>query len=43
VDVVVFPQMTPEHFLVGDAALQEGLKEIHKGDRLSVVVVTDNG
>jgi hypothetical protein len=43
VDVVALPKMTPEHFLVRDTALQDSLNELHKGDRLSVVVVTDNG
>jgi Cu/Ag efflux protein CusF len=43
VDVVVLPQMTPEHFLVRDTALQDSLKDLHTGDRLSVLVVTDNG
>ena len=42
-DVVVLPQMTREHFLVRDTALQNTLKELHKSDRLSVLVVTDNG
>jgi hypothetical protein len=43
VDVVVLPQMTAEHFLVRDTALQDQLQGLHKGDRLSVLVMTDNG
>jgi hypothetical protein len=43
VDVVVLPPMTPEHFLVRDTALQDSLKDLHKGDHLSVLVVTDSG
>jgi len=43
VDVVVLPQMTPEHFLVRDTALQNNVKDLNEGDRLSVRVVTDNG
>jgi hypothetical protein len=42
-DVVVLPQMTAEHFLVRDTAVQDQLQGLHKGDHLSVVVVTDNG
>ncbi|MGO8792037.1 MAG: hypothetical protein ACLQVL_32255 [Terriglobia bacterium] len=43
VDVVVLPEMTPRHFLVRDTALQNTVKGLHKGDRLSVLVATDNG
>ena len=43
VDVVVLPQNDPGAFLVRDTALQDSLKDLHKGDRLSVLVVTDNG
>ena len=43
VDVLVLPQMTPQHFLVRDTALQGYLKDLHEGDRLSAVVVTDSG
>ncbi len=43
VDVLVLPQMTPQHFLVRDTALQGYLKDLHEGDRLSAVVVTDGG
>jgi hypothetical protein len=41
-DVVILPQMTPEHFLLRDTALQNSLNDLHKGDRLSVLVTTDN-
>jgi len=42
-DFVILPQMTPQHFLVRDVALQDELKALHKGDRLSVMVAADNG
>ena len=43
VDGVVLPQMTAMHFVVGDAVLQDRLKELHKGDHVSVLAATDNG
>jgi hypothetical protein len=43
VDVVVLPKMTSEHLLVRDTALQDKLDTLHIGDRLTVLVVTDNG
>jgi hypothetical protein len=42
-DVMVLPQMAPARLLVHDTALQDYLKGLHKGDRLSVMVVMDNG
>lgn len=42
-DVVALPQMTPEHFIVRDTALQDRLQDLHRGDRLSVLVMADNG
>jgi len=41
IDVTTPPQMTPSHFLVHDAALQDALKGLHRGDHLSVLVSTD--
>jgi hypothetical protein len=41
VDLTAYPAMTPYHLLVRDAGWQERLKEIQKGDRLSVVMATD--
>ena len=43
VDVMVLPRMTPEHLLVRDPALQNILKGLHKGDRLAILVSTENG
>jgi hypothetical protein len=43
VDVTVLPQGTAQRLLVRDPALQDRLKGLHKGDRLSVVVATENG
>ena len=42
-DVIALPRMTPMHLLVRDTAVQNSLKEIHKGDRLAVLVATDGG
>jgi hypothetical protein len=41
VDVVDLRDMTPKHFLVRDTALQNNVKSLHKGDRLTVAVATD--
>jgi hypothetical protein len=43
VDITVLPQGTAQRLLVRDTALQDRLKGLHKGDRLSVVVATENG
>lgn len=43
VDVTVLPQGTAQRLLVRDPALQDELKGLHKGDRLSVVVASENG
>ncbi len=43
VDVVVLPQISRQRLLVHDMALQDYLKVLHKGDRISVMVVMDNG
>ena len=42
IDVFVLPKMTPQHFLVRDTALQNNVKGLHKGDRLTAVVSADN-
>ncbi len=42
-DVTMLPQMTLQRLLVRDAGLQDTLKGVHKGDRLSVEVQTENG
>jgi hypothetical protein len=41
VDLTAYPAMTPYHLLVLDAGWQSRLKEVQKGDRLSVVMATD--
>ena len=41
--MIALPRMTPMHLLVRDTAVQNSLKEIHKGDRLAVLVATDGG
>ena len=41
VDVVTRPQLTRLHLLVRDTALESALKELHRGDHLSVLVMTD--
>jgi Cu/Ag efflux protein CusF len=42
-DAVLLPQLTPVHFIIRDTALQESLKSLHKGDRLSAQIVAGNG
>lgn len=43
VDVIVPSQATPLHLLVRDTALENALKELHRGDRLSILVSTNGG
>jgi hypothetical protein len=42
VDVLDLRTMTPQHLVVRDTALQNNVKSLHNGDRLTVVVSMDN-
>ncbi len=42
-DVSVLPQVTPQRLIIRDTGLQDSIKNLHKGDRLSVAVQAENG